>query len=92
MDRPPFPASLHLLALHLARFESAGGSALSPHPFGFNTGGGKDKGLYFGPFCRSVGAHSTAQSWHTEPRIHRNALECLKASPYVHLMHYEKYI
>ncbi len=55
---------------------SAGAAALHTTPFGFNPGDARDRSLiggvlttpqFVGPFCRSVGAQFTAQSWHTDP-------------------------
>ncbi len=61
----------------LVQFVSPGASALHTLPFGFNPGGVGDMSLigrgvvttppFIDPFCRSVGARSTAQSGHTDP-------------------------
>ncbi len=62
----------------LAQFESEGASALrTPSLLVFNPGDTMDRSLigrgvlttpsFVGPFCRSVGAQSAAQRWHTDP-------------------------
>ncbi len=58
--RPPVPASLHLLAIHPVRFESAGASTLhTTTPFGFNQGDAMDRIL----IDRGVCADYTVICW-----------------------------
>ncbi len=59
------------------RFESTGASALHILLFGFNPGDARDRSLigrgvliappFVGPLCRSAGAQSTTQPWHSDP-------------------------
>ncbi len=51
-------------------------------PFRFNPGVARDRSLmitpsFVGPFCMSVGAQSTAQSWHIDPLAHYEPLNLL---------------
>ncbi len=75
------PLSVLALQLrrNLARFESAGASALHTLPFSLNSGDatGVQESLlggsvlatspFIGQLCRAVDAQSTAQPWHAEP-------------------------